>query len=226
MTNQQHVTSKADSLVEATKDAYFASRDRLDVAITERITELVRSDLPTATRLTVEWGDTDDGHGFTATVTEVLDAQANNLTEEAEDEFHMFDSQFEVEHDLEWLAGLDHEYATDEDFVLRAFKDPEQPEPPTRLLDRHLVPDKIHGLPVVAVVPLPHRVSELPIAVVICHDESQRTAGVPWVTWFWCHQSSGGYATEGGYHGNYADALLDLADRSKRYGATSTGTRF
>lgn len=102
------------------------------------------------------------------------------------------------------------------------------------LLDQHQVPEQVNGLPVVATVPLPYRQQgELPLAVVICHDPTRETAGVPWVTWYWVQNEEEerpdfkyGHATEGGYHHNYSDALSDLADRARRYSETSTGKRF
>jgi hypothetical protein len=96
------------------------------------------------------------------------------------------------------------------------------------LIDPTHIPDEVNGIPVIAKVPLPqHTYGELPIAVVICRDLDQRTSGVSWVTWYWVLNPDGtGYATEGGYHPSYADALSDLADRARRYSETSSGKRF
>jgi hypothetical protein len=96
------------------------------------------------------------------------------------------------------------------------------------LLDASSIPDTINGLPVIAKLPLPHHEpGEVPLAVVVCHDGHWRTSGDPWIVWYWVAPNGGdAYATEGGYHRNYALALKDLARRVERYSDYTAGEQF
>lgn len=109
------MSSSLDARVSAAEGEWNKARTALVDVLDERVAVRIRQHFAAATELSIDVERTDDGDGWSVSITEVLDAGGNDLLRnqgylaEVIDE----DAAQAIERDLEWICDIDTNVLSD-----------------------------------------------------------------------------------------------------------------